>query len=896
MDLISRNPFRVLDVFSNATAKQISSNESRIKAFAKVGKTITASTDMGDLLDDIDRDPDSLTQAKAALNTPQERMWHALFWWACVTPADRQALDALRKGDTAGAMTAWSTATGTITRLNLAVLDMATGCFTDGAAEIVKLLSDPQRVTEIAMVAAGGEHIDGDELLTRFIEELATSGAISPALTLTKAGLSARESDPILMKVAKKPIGIITTEVDKAVAAVEGEHPAAQYLETGRQLMRATRTALARVRTLLGTQHMQYQFIADKLADTILNCGIACYNHCGGDPNLVTGACQLQEYALQVAQGSVVKQRCRENVDILKMNMPLTPPPSLKDEHNALMRLVAAVSEAHYTHDDFESHDSTINEILQNAAVHLVRIKAAQGDHSEYLTGISTRLAEAALNRMVSIINDNIARINNAGHFSHDYAVSMAKPVFTAALRTMAYIGMMPMTEDFHRRRYLPNRDTLNRLFDDIGGTFLDTPIVTTEEFDMRSDKELFDTCTTKDDFEYLLERFPNSQYATEARQAIRRLEAEEQRQREADERAWAACATPADRKRYYKQYSDGLHAQEAKEEIDARWRKRAFIATWVAGGAIILTLIITGLVQPLQWDKLSSNLYAGIASAVIMAILFISMKKHAKHVMATIAIGIALLTGGIIAGQMHKATEAERNKNEYEQLMANFDIDKAKDYLSSHYGEEYYHNVQERLDQAIKEKVDNIGNDTAMINKILQDYSSYIDMTTIDILEARRDSIRWADEATAWRLATSQLGVDAYERYLSLYPNGEHAAEAIKNKVQIKMEGLNDCTELPDFDHYGSGSQCNISVTNSSNYTLTILMDGTVGKDVDIAPQETANFTVPRGEYDIVMLSANNEVNPGKGHKTLTGGHYSINLFIETKSTYPHPYPTYPY
>lgn len=207
---IADNPFRVLDVFSNATAKQISSNESRIKAFAKVGKTITASTDMGGILNDIARDPDSITQAKAALNTPQNRMWHALFWWTCVTPADRQALDALHKGDTAGAMTAWSTATGAIARLNLAVLDMATGCYTDGAAEIVKLLRDPQCVTEIASVVAGGEHIDADKLLPRFIEELATSGAISPALTLAKAGLSAQESDPILMNIAKKPIDIIT--------------------------------------------------------------------------------------------------------------------------------------------------------------------------------------------------------------------------------------------------------------------------------------------------------------------------------------------------------------------------------------------------------------------------------------------------------------------------------------------------------------------------------------------------------------------------------------------------------------------------------------------------------------------------------------------------------------
>ena len=144
MDFITLNPYRVLDVYSNASTKQITSNESRIKAFIKVGKTMPASTDMKDLLDDIKRDNDTLAEARAALNTPQDRMWHALFWWACVTEADKQALVALNQGDTEAAMTTWAAENGTFARLNLAVLDMAMGCNTDGAAQIVKLLRDPQ--------------------------------------------------------------------------------------------------------------------------------------------------------------------------------------------------------------------------------------------------------------------------------------------------------------------------------------------------------------------------------------------------------------------------------------------------------------------------------------------------------------------------------------------------------------------------------------------------------------------------------------------------------------------------------------------------------------------------------------------------------------------------------
>ena len=890
MDFITLNPYRVLDVYSNASTKQITSNESRIKAFIKVGKTMPASTDMKDLLDDIKRDNDTLAEARAALNTPQDRMWHALFWWACVTEADKQALVALNQGDTEAAMTTWAAENGTFARLNLAVLDMAMGCNTDGAAQIVKLLRDPQCVADIAAVVASGEFINAEELLARFIEELATNGAIAPARTLSKAGLATQEIDPFLMNVAKKPLEHISAEVDKAVAAIESEPPADKYLETGRHLVEATRTTLARLRALLGSQNMQYQFIADKLADKVLSCGIGCYNRCGLGTHLEMEAFELMEYALQVAQGSVVKQRCQENIDVIKRNMPLLPPDALKDEHDALMNLVAAAREANYIPSE-NNPEGTLNEILQKSALYLARIRTKPGHNNEYYVGVSTLLAEAALSRMISLVNETVEMVNQS--YSRDYAAAKAKTRLLSAMKTVSYIGLMSTTPDFQNRRFFPKKVTLMKLYRDLNGFDYLAGAVTVNEFDLRTDKEIFATCSTKQDFMYLLERFPDTQYAAAASAEIQRFEAEEQKEREADEQAWAACATLADRKRYYKERPTGLHAQEAKDELEANRRKKSVIAIWAVGGAIILALIIAGLTQLPDWSKFASKLLIGLLPTFAMFVAFIMVKKCGKHVAAAGGLFVLLILGAIMVNNHKNKIEAEQKEAEYEQLMANFSIDKAVDYLKYHYGEDHYYDVQGRLSEALEEKVPEIGDDTLKINEFLGIYGNYAYDSTISALEERRDSIRWADEAKAWEMAELNNTTEDYDRYLKYHPNGAHANIAYSNKIQTKIDQLPNCNSLPEFDHYGSGGQCSIVIENDTEATLTVLMSGPVGKEVEIAPHETKEFTVPKGEYDIAYISSSSTAKASRGHETLTGGYYVLSLCLQTSYSYT---PTYHY
>ena len=45
MDIIKNNPYRIIGILSNASAKEIQSRKSKITAYAKVGKEITSEFD-----------------------------------------------------------------------------------------------------------------------------------------------------------------------------------------------------------------------------------------------------------------------------------------------------------------------------------------------------------------------------------------------------------------------------------------------------------------------------------------------------------------------------------------------------------------------------------------------------------------------------------------------------------------------------------------------------------------------------------------------------------------------------------------------------------------------------------------------------------------------------------
>lgn len=71
-NLLSHNPYRILGVYSNSPKKDVLSSLNRMKAFLKVGKTVSFPLDLPQFLPSIDRDETIVSSAQASIELPMD--------------------------------------------------------------------------------------------------------------------------------------------------------------------------------------------------------------------------------------------------------------------------------------------------------------------------------------------------------------------------------------------------------------------------------------------------------------------------------------------------------------------------------------------------------------------------------------------------------------------------------------------------------------------------------------------------------------------------------------------------------------------------------------------------------------------------------------------------------
>lgn len=70
MDIIAKNPYRYLGVYSNSPIKERVANKGKMNAFLKVGKTVSFPLDLPNILPNIDRTVETVANAESELTLP----------------------------------------------------------------------------------------------------------------------------------------------------------------------------------------------------------------------------------------------------------------------------------------------------------------------------------------------------------------------------------------------------------------------------------------------------------------------------------------------------------------------------------------------------------------------------------------------------------------------------------------------------------------------------------------------------------------------------------------------------------------------------------------------------------------------------------------------------------
>lgn len=150
-----------------------------------------------------------------------------------------------------------------------------------------------------------------------------------------------------------------------------------------------------------------------------------------------------------------------------------------------------------------------------------------------------------------------------------------------------------------------------------------------------------------------------------------------------------------------------------------------------------------------------------------------------------------------------------------------------------------------------------------------------------LDIIEQQK----WNTENKAWRMVTSTNEIASYNKYLSMYPHGEHAKEAESRLVDMELSGITNSEHgsLPTMDRvgYGNGKTSRITVHNSTSYTLILLYSGPMKKRCVLSAHSVTSISLPNGDYSIGAKVNASNVRSYAGEEMLNGGDYEVEYYI---------------
>ncbi len=467
MDIINKNPYRYLGVYSNSPTKERIANKAKMNAFLKVGKSVSFPLDLLNILPSIDRSIETVANAESELTLPIDQIRLAQFWWMNVTSLDGIAFNHLTNGNMDMAKSIWEKKNDVSSFQNRVLLSIinddwnaaiqyAENLYTNFSEEfIAKIIGEAMPVST--------------PLWKMFIDSLAKSGVnLLPFID----ALTNTEWRNYISEITIVPlIDSINEAIDLAKSS-KGKGSQARF-KAGEKLMASTKSALNQIKKSLPVSDIRYQTIADKLATEILQCGIDYFNDTEDD-DAPQKAMILQNYALSVAVSKLTKDRCKENVDILKsigkeylvrkelaqLTTYIEELRGEKSTQNPLLRLTS-----------FGRGIPDIARIVDKCIPLLNSMKGKLGFGSNLYMNVSSAVASSAVNALVNVVNfqQTISMGDN----------SKLKSVISDAVKLMSTIGNMDM-DTKTRNYYSGNKNTLmsidNRL-NPSGGCYIATMV-----------------------------------------------------------------------------------------------------------------------------------------------------------------------------------------------------------------------------------------------------------------------------------------------------------------------------------------------------------------------------------------------------------------------------------
>ena len=334
-DYIQNNPFRGMGVATSDSSTTLSSNNSRMKAYTAIGKSVSFPMDMDIVFGaKANRSQSSLVSYMSSLSVPKDRLRYGLFWFMNITETDAHALEVLRQtGDLLQVRKLWEDG-----EQNMSSLQNQLVCC---------LLKDPRSYSKAIQVAShlyerygseliqtisnGFNVITPEKLLPMFLEEIVVASDGHCwwwDKAVKRSGISHIDD---LWTEAKATSLIAKIEQTLNVAQSSECRTSQAHYDIAYGLMKQTEPLLKSLKKLTDTHPVllsRYSTIAEAVGEFVLHNEIEYYNHIGWVSGLTERSLELERFCYRYAATVRFKDRCRLNINITmgrKEDAPLFP-------------------------------------------------------------------------------------------------------------------------------------------------------------------------------------------------------------------------------------------------------------------------------------------------------------------------------------------------------------------------------------------------------------------------------------------------------------------------------------------------------------------------------------------------------------------------------------------
>jgi hypothetical protein len=490
MKLVLNNPYRIFGILVGASAIQQNRHISRIPRYLDSGDDIPEEFSAFSFkkLGEVKLSEDILSDSALKLNLDNDKMIASLFWfYNGNTITDEPALEALKDQEIDQVLNIWTKliSSSEVSKRNASAFSNLGTLYLSGVLDKTSSFeSNLEKGISLKLQFLESEFakdlktratdstfkITNKELQILFLNQLVTEIEKDKRLTINKFidviyKFSFEAKDDFFKSYFENYI----VKIDRKVEETKNNRSKnnKDILSLGAQLYDLTVKDLIQLKNVLGVTSLKYSSIADKVANEILNCGIAYFSK-NKDSITDSGKSTLNLFrkAKIFATGNIVKQRCKEQIETVQNWIEEKPE---REKQNKIKIDLEALLGIIEEFEDFSNTIQNATNLINRAKPKLNNIKSILGASDDLYLKLSTRIVGDAQSFIIAEVN--AAQDNLQIKIMNDRlgTLRMLERVFSQAWTVTNQIATLDMEYDFKVNRFNKNREALKKLCEQIG-------------------------------------------------------------------------------------------------------------------------------------------------------------------------------------------------------------------------------------------------------------------------------------------------------------------------------------------------------------------------------------------------------------------------------------------